>query len=87
MVALLVSGRLKDAGTRYGNAFVLAAVVSILSLASWFFLWLWYPTLDLTRRATQRKAWIGVSLELFAVACVALVTLGMTVIVLYLATR
>jgi hypothetical protein len=88
LIALLVSGRLGDgAAKRYGNAFVLAAVVSILSLASWFFLWLWYPALDLTRRAMHRKAWVGVSLEVFAVACVTLVTLTMAFIVVYLATR
>ena len=87
MIALLVAGRMGDAKTRYGNAFVLAAVVSILSLASWFFLWLWYPALDLTRRAMHRKAWIGASLEVFAVGCVALVTLTMAIIVVYLATR
>jgi hypothetical protein len=87
MIALLVAGRMGDAKSRYGNAFVLGAVVTILSLASWFFLWIWYPTLDLTRRATQKKAWIGVSLEVFAIACVALVTLTMAIIVVYLATR
>jgi MFS family permease len=86
MVALLVAGRLGDRAARYGNAFVLAAVVTTLSLLSWFFLWLWYPALDLTRRAMSRKAWVGISLEVFAVACVALVTLTMALIVLYLAT-
>ncbi len=85
MIALLLTKKLDERPTRYGSAFVLASVVSILSLASWFFLWLWYPALEQTRKATGRRPWIGIALEGFAIGCVAVVTLMMAVIVVYLA--
>src|SRR5262245_55073756 len=61
---------------RLGTWFMMASWLAFCSLASWFFLFLWYPALQLMQGAESGDdAGIRVSrvLEIFAVSCVAAV--------------
>jgi len=61
---------------RLGTWFLAASWLAICSLASWFFLFLWYPALQLMQGAESgQEAGIRVSrvLEIFATSCVVVV--------------
>ncbi len=75
LVFLVVSKRI---------TFASAGVVVFFSLASWFFLFWWYPVLERTTHALAgdpRRAWIPRALEIFAILCVVIVHALMLVIV------
>ena len=61
-----------------------AAIVVLLSLASWFFLFWWFPVLERTEQALKddpQRGWIPRALEIFATVCVAVVHILMFVII------
>ena len=61
-----------------------AAIVVLFSLASWFFLFWWFPVLERTQKALQddpQRSWIPRALEIFATVCVAVVHILMFVII------
>jgi hypothetical protein len=63
-----------------------AAKLAITSLASWCFLFWWYPVLERTLVALgddPRRQWIGRGLESVAITCVLLVHALMAVIIVY----
>ena len=63
-----------------------AAKVALMSLASWCFLFWWYPVLERTLVALgddPRRQWIGKALEAVAITCVLLVHALMAVIIVY----
>jgi hypothetical protein len=67
LVALLVSG---------GLGFWIVGTLAFLSLASWFFLFLWYPFLETLMGPEAEDGWaksLGHVLETTAVLCVAAV--------------
>ena len=74
LVALLLAGKIP---------FGLGGTVALLSLASWFFLFWWYPVLERTRTLDDdpRRQAIGTVLETIAIGCVVLVHVLMAVIV------
>jgi len=75
LVFLAISKRLE---------FATAAVVVLMSLASWSFLFWWFPVLERTQKhlaGTPERAWIPRALEIFATLCVAVVHVLMLVIV------
>ena len=81
LIALVLAGKLP---------FDLAGFIALLSLASWFFLFWWYPvmqrTFDRLGRDERRQA-VGGMLEAIAIGCVVLVHVLMAVIVVYSARR
>ena len=63
-----------------------AAKVALMSLASWCFLFWWYPVLERTLVALgdePGRQWIGKALEAVAITCVLLVHALMAVIIVY----
>ena len=75
LIALVLSGQLP---------FVFAGTIAMISLLTWVFLFWWFPILEQTIRATARmpgKAWIGRSLEAFAIGCAALAHVLMAVMI------
>ncbi|MDJ0973348.1 MAG: hypothetical protein QNJ98_02665 [Planctomycetota bacterium] len=75
LVFLVVSNRIN---------FESAGIVVLFSLASWFFLFWWYPVLERTQEALAgdpRRAWIPRALEIFAILCVVIVHALLLVIV------
>ena len=61
-----------------------AAVVVLMSLASWYFIFWWFPVLERTQAHLAQdpsKAWIPRALEVFATLCVAVVHVLILVIV------
>jgi hypothetical protein len=61
-----------------------AAIVVLLSLASWFFLFWWFPVLERTQLALKDdpgREWIPRALEIFATLCVAVVHILMFVMI------
>ena len=70
--------------------FAFAATIAILSFLTWIFLFWWFPILEQTVRATARmpgKAWIGRSVEAFAIGCAALVHVLMAVMIVIRARK
>jgi len=79
LVALLLAGRLD---------FHMAGLVAVLSLASWFILFWWFPVLERTFGRTHvspQGRTLGTLLEVFAISCVVCVHLLMAIIILYAA--
>lgn len=80
LIALLLAGKL---------GFRLAAMVALMSMASWFFLFWWLPVLECTRQrpgADPRRMAIGAALlEAVAFTCIVLVHGLMIIIVVYAA--
>ncbi len=79
LIALTIAGKL---------TFGQAAMVAVMSLASWFFLFWWLPVIANTIEslgADSRRRAIGVLLESIAIGCVVLVHALMAVIVVYAA--
>ena len=65
-----------------------AAVVAVMSLASWFFLFWWLPVIESTRIRLgddTGRSGIGTVLETIAIGCVVLVHVLMAIIVVYVA--
>lgn len=61
-----------------------AAILVVISLASWFFLFWWFPVLERTLLHVEGtdRAWIARSLEVFAIGCVVVVHALLLVIIL-----
>ena len=81
LVALVLAGKLP---------FGTAGMVALLSLASWFFLFWWYPIMERTIQTlgdTPRRRAIGGVLEGIAIACIVVVHFLMAVIVVHTAAR
>ena len=62
-----------------------ALTLAAISLASWCFLFWWFPVLERTRRHLRDtpRAWIARSLEVFAIGCVVVVHALLLVIILH----
>lgn len=83
-VAFLCYGALAFLVVSKRTTFESAGIVVLFSLASWFFLFWWYPVLERTNQALAgdpRRAWIPRALEIFAILCVVIVHALMLVIV------
>lgn len=83
-VAFLCYGALVFLVVSNKISFTSAGVVVLFSLASWFFLFWWYPVLETTTEAFAGDAgrqWIPRALEIFAIVCVVVVHALMLVIV------
>lgn len=83
-VAFLCYGALAFLVVSTRITFESAGIVVLFSLASWFFLFWWYPVLERTTQALAgdpRRAWIPRALEIFAILCVVIVHALMLVIV------
>ena len=81
LIALVLAGKLP-----FGHA----GMVALLSLASWFFLFWWYPVMERTVQtlgADERRRMIGGVLEGIAIGCVMIVHFLMAVIVVHTAAR
>ncbi len=81
LVALALAGKME---------LTQAGVLAVLSLASWFFLFWWYPVKEKTLARLEAEPGhqaLGWALETFGVGCVVLVHLLMAVIVVYTARR
>ena len=79
LIGLVIFGKL---------SFEHAAMVAVMSLASWFFLFWWLPVIESTNAklgANAGPASLGVVLETIAIGCVVLVHVLMALIVVYVA--
>lgn len=79
LIALAIAGKLP-----FGHA----AMVAVMSLASWFFFFWWLPVIDSTIErlgGDPRRRAIGSLLEAIAIGCVVLVHALMAIIVVYAA--
>jgi hypothetical protein len=88
LVSLLVAGRIHSHAETAQAEFYLTSLLAMLSLASWGFLFLWFPALERVQRFNARdpkRAWVGRVLEGFAVACVAIVHVLLAITVVHLA--
>lgn len=75
VIALMLADRLPR---------MLAGMIVFMSLATWVFLLGWFPVLEDTIGATKNmpgRAWIGRSLEAFAIGCAVLVHLLMAAMI------
>jgi hypothetical protein len=81
LLALVLAGKLS-----FGHA----GVVALLSLASWFFLFWWYPIMERTIQALgddPRRRAVGGILEWIAIACIVVVHFLLALIVVHSAAR
>jgi pimeloyl-ACP methyl ester carboxylesterase len=79
LITLLLAGRLP---------FSVAGVVAVMSLASWFFLFWWYPVFERTLQRlgeNPRRQAVASAVEVVAVACVLIVHVLMAIIVVHAA--
>lgn len=77
LIALVLGGKL---------GFSEAGMVALLSLASWFFLFWWYPVMQRTQERLGEdpsRAAIGPLLESIAIGCIVIVHVFMALIVVY----
>jgi hypothetical protein len=79
LLALTITGRV---------SWLQAGQLALLSLATWFFLLWWFPTLEATVRYTAAdpsRAWIGRALEIFATSCAIVVHVLMAIMIVVIA--